>query len=209
MPTETTAGPVETERSRAALALVAPLLLAVVATAQLAVAQSTRLSPWKGGGFGMFSTVDAPDARFIRIYLIDRGERIPVLVPPQAEDVWVRARILPTQERLERIAAIVAGGTWIPYEFSRAQARYERLSEDPAAGGHHGSPGDDAPPAGTAITFEELALYRMVGEEEAAPPAEDVLRFEEVRLELWSYTFHSSPPRLNAERIDVVQIVPE
>jgi hypothetical protein len=30
------------------------VLLAVVATAQLALTQVALLSPWKGGGFGMF-----------------------------------------------------------------------------------------------------------------------------------------------------------
>ncbi|ODA29169.1 hypothetical protein [Planctopirus hydrillae] len=51
------------------LSLVIPGLLLLVAFTQLALVKQTRLSPWKGGGFGMFSTLDAPDARVIRLAL--------------------------------------------------------------------------------------------------------------------------------------------
>lgn len=51
------------------LSLVIPGLLLLVAVTQIALVHQTRLSPWKGGGFGMFSTLDAPDARVIRLAL--------------------------------------------------------------------------------------------------------------------------------------------
>lgn len=43
----------------------APGLLLAIAMAQVVLARSRDLSPWKGGGFGMFSTVDRPQTRRI------------------------------------------------------------------------------------------------------------------------------------------------
>lgn len=54
----------------------APALLTVVALAQIGIAASTDLTPWKGGGFGMFSTLDGTGSRQLRITLIGpEGER--------------------------------------------------------------------------------------------------------------------------------------
>jgi hypothetical protein len=47
-----------------------PAVLLVVALIQIHLAHRHYLSPWKGGGFGMFSTIDAPDRRFIRVTLV-------------------------------------------------------------------------------------------------------------------------------------------
>lgn len=48
-------------------AFIAPGLLIVVALFQLYRAHTVDLRPWKGGGFGMFSSVDD---RFLRFYLV-------------------------------------------------------------------------------------------------------------------------------------------
>lgn len=203
-PDQAVASPRSGWRLRAA-SLVAPVLLVLVASVQFVVAQSGELSPWKGGGFGMFSTVDSPDARFLRIYLVDDGERIPVLLPARAEGEWLRGRTFPTDDRLRRIAQIVAGGTWIPYEFSRVEDRYELLADEPA-NGHHGGAAAPSPPPATHGSLEDLGLYRMVTEDEVEPAAEDVVSFEAVRVELWRYGFAPSPPALEATRATVISL---
>jgi hypothetical protein len=53
-------------RNRAQLLPV--LLLLCVALHQLRLVYTTDLSPWSGGGFGMFSTTDAPSDRHLYIY---------------------------------------------------------------------------------------------------------------------------------------------
>jgi hypothetical protein len=45
----------------------ASLLLIIVALSQLWLAWQASLTPWKGGGFGMFSVIDAPSMRVIRV----------------------------------------------------------------------------------------------------------------------------------------------
>ena len=47
--------------------LVAPALLVAVGLNQLVLAHSEDLTSWKGGGFGMFATVDRLDERFITL----------------------------------------------------------------------------------------------------------------------------------------------
>ena len=183
--------------------MVAPALLAIVATGQLVLARTGDLSPWKGGGFGMFSTVESPDSRFVRVFLVDDEREIPVEIPPQAEDEWMRARTFPTDARLERIARVVAAGQWIPYEFTRAEDRYEGLAAEQLGHEHGGTGGAVMPFIGGGV-FEDLGLYRMVTEDEVAPDPADVLSFDHVRLELWQYELDSSGPELRAERISVV-----
>lgn len=199
------AAPAGGQAPRRVAALIAPAVLVVVATGQLVLARTGDLSPWKGGGFGMFSTVESPGSRFVRIFLVDGDREIPVPVPPQAEDEWMRARTFPTDDRLERIVHIVAAGQWIPYEFTRAEDRYERFAAEQLGQDDGGVAAGDAitPFIGGAV-FEDLGLYRMVTEDEVAPDPGDVLSFDHVRLELWQYELDSSGPELRSKRVSVV-----
>ncbi len=47
------------------LAFVAPVILTVVALGHQVLTATHDLNPWKGGGFGMFATVDSPGTRTI------------------------------------------------------------------------------------------------------------------------------------------------
>ena len=51
----------------------AAIILCGVAILQLVLAGYYGLSPWKGGGFGMFSTVDAPPMRLITVEGLDQN----------------------------------------------------------------------------------------------------------------------------------------
>ncbi len=54
-----------------------PLVLIVVAVVQILLATQGGLSPWKGGGFGMFSSSDGPDSRVVEVTGITRdGESV-------------------------------------------------------------------------------------------------------------------------------------
>ena len=64
---------------RLAIAFPTVLLLSV-ASAQMVLARSGTLSPWKGGGFGMFASVDGSPFRWARIYVSarDRSEELAI-----------------------------------------------------------------------------------------------------------------------------------
>ena len=98
--------PVPTEASdrgtwRAALP--AALLLAVAA-AQVTLATTASLSPWKGGGFGMFSTTDDGGRRWVRVYVTAPERSEEIAISPSLEDAAERAAVLPSDTALARLA---------------------------------------------------------------------------------------------------------
>jgi hypothetical protein len=84
-------------------------LLASIAVAQMALSTSTTLSAWKGGGFGMFSTVDAPAFRAVRVTVEAPGRSEIIELPPSLHDLGARAAAWPTTARLVRLARAIGG----------------------------------------------------------------------------------------------------
>jgi hypothetical protein len=83
---------------------VAPALLVLLALAQLGGWRCAALSPWKGGGFGMFATNDHGAFRIVRVLeLSDAGER-PVALPSELDRLRRHARELPREANLRRLA---------------------------------------------------------------------------------------------------------
>ena len=82
-------------------------LLVAVAGAQVTLATTAGLSPWKGGGFGMFSTTDDGGRRYVRVFVdaVDRSEEI--AISPSLEDAARRAELLPRNAQLSRLAQLV------------------------------------------------------------------------------------------------------
>ena len=83
-------------------------LLTVVAANQFWLARTQFLSPWSGGGFGMFSSTDAPDNRHLHVFVQNEGIRREVMIPRDLKDKVLRATTLPTTERLGTLAAKLA-----------------------------------------------------------------------------------------------------
>jgi hypothetical protein len=83
-------------------------LLAIVAVAQIALSRHADLTPWKGGGFGMFSTLDHGAFRGVSV-IVDGPERSETLeIPPSLEVLAARAANAPDQWLLRRLADGVA-----------------------------------------------------------------------------------------------------
>ena len=79
-------------------------LLVVVAAAQVTLARTARLSPWKGGGFGMFSTTDDAGRRYVRMFVSAAERSEELAMAPSLEDAARRAVVLPTDAVLSRLA---------------------------------------------------------------------------------------------------------
>ena len=84
------------------------VLLVLVAGAQMTLAHTSALSPWKGGGFGMFSTLDARPFRYVRVYVTAPERSEELAVPGSLEDAAAAVAVLPTAAQLERFARAVA-----------------------------------------------------------------------------------------------------
>ncbi len=86
------------------------LLVVVAATQMYLSASQNLLTPSKGGGFGMFATVDKLKTRLLRVFVIDSaGRSRPVRLDSRVWKQTLRhVRALPTQQQLRRIARHVA-----------------------------------------------------------------------------------------------------
>jgi hypothetical protein len=80
------------------------LILTVVAISQIALARTVALTPWKGGGFGMFSTLDHGAFRGVDVVVeaADRSEA--QVIPPSLEEIAARAATCPSEWLLRRLA---------------------------------------------------------------------------------------------------------
>ena len=79
-------------------------LLLAVAALQLTLARTAGLSPWKGGGFGMFSTTDDAGRRHVRVFVSASERSEELAIPPSLQDLASRAAVLPTNAALSRLA---------------------------------------------------------------------------------------------------------
>jgi hypothetical protein len=93
---------------REALARLPVALLAVVAAAQIGLAATAALTPWCGGGFGMFSTLDSRSARVVRAVALGDGWAAELAIPPALADSERRAAALPSDARLTALARALA-----------------------------------------------------------------------------------------------------
>lgn len=62
------------------------------------------MSPWLGGGFGMFSTLDGWSQRHLRGYVVRGGVRREVELPRELRGQVNHALALPDEPRLRRLA---------------------------------------------------------------------------------------------------------
>jgi len=84
--------------------LLPPLLLTVVALVQIVLARTADLTAWKGGGFGMFSTLDHGAYRGVDI-VIDAPDRSESLeIPPSLEIAAARAAAFPVDWLMRDLA---------------------------------------------------------------------------------------------------------
>ncbi len=101
-------------RTRLPLHVWPAAVLCLVATVQIALAQIGDLSPWLGGGFGMFATIDSRSERHLTAVIETPGLRRPVRIPEELEDLALRTRVFPTEARLRHF-----GDRLLAYEEER------------------------------------------------------------------------------------------
>lgn len=89
------------------LGVIPATLLLIVAGFQIFLARTECLTPWKGGGFGMFSTTDGNMFRTVRVFVSapDRSEEL--LLNGDLEDLAVRAQMFPSNHQLRKLAEAI------------------------------------------------------------------------------------------------------
>jgi hypothetical protein len=164
--------------------LAVPALLIVVACAQIYFAKTHDLTPWKGGGFGMFSTVDDPKARWVRFYAITNGREIPTGAPDQFDRPIARLRAMPSQQALQQLADDYARMRFVDDSFDENIKAERRQNADPIAAAHGQPPvASSAPVAGAGPSL------RVWEPDEREPKPSELAAIQSVRLELWRWRF--------------------
>ncbi|MCE9527957.1 MAG: hypothetical protein K8R36_18100 [Planctomycetales bacterium] len=112
---------------------VAPVCLCAVAALHVYRVSACRQTPWKGGGFGMFSTTESEDSRFLRCRKTPVGcmsasemhAGAPVAIPKHLSREELRVRVAPSPERLSRLAGLLAESEQAPVVVELWQSRFD------------------------------------------------------------------------------------
>jgi hypothetical protein len=141
----------------------------------------------------MFSTVDSPSARLLRLTLVTADGEARVDVPAQLTQLAMEARTAPTSARLHGIATTLARGRWVPQELTTTVQRYMQLAQN---GNAHQRPPDDS----LRFLMIRLGLLRMLSDHERAPaPPVHILS---ARVELWREEFDAHTRTIVVRCID-------
>lgn len=86
------------------------LLLLIVAGNQVRLVSPAVLSPWWGGGFGLFATTDAWATRHLHIFAIRSGVRRELVIPLSLRKKVERVLTLPSDAQLQALVHQLAEG---------------------------------------------------------------------------------------------------
>jgi hypothetical protein len=75
-------------------------------------ARFAALTPWKGGGFGMFSTTDAGSTRAVRVFLEADGRHIRARIPARFSSLMLTIKAAPAGSQLGRLADSLVALEW-------------------------------------------------------------------------------------------------
>ena len=108
---------------------VAPVCLCAVAALHVYRVSACCQTPWKGGGFGMFSTVKSEESRFLRCWRMDAegksGALHSIAIPRFLAKEELRVRGAPSPERLARLAGLLAESEQSPVVIEVWQFRFD------------------------------------------------------------------------------------
>lgn len=80
------------------------IVLSLIACNQIRLAYTLQVSPWKGGGFGMFASTDGGINRHIRAFVTSKERYEEVRFPRALSDQYLRAKTLPSDKMLLRLS---------------------------------------------------------------------------------------------------------
>jgi hypothetical protein len=99
--------------------MLVPLVLSGVALHQVYLATASDLTPWKGGGFGMFSSPDRSGYRAVRGSFEGELGEVPIdmyslMRRAEGDDLktFINARALPDARRMDPLADVVGAAEW-------------------------------------------------------------------------------------------------
>lgn len=172
--------------------LAIPVLAGIVFGRQVYLQIFHDLSVWKGGGMGMFASVDAPRQRFLRIYIDDPlGQRILVdQFNSRQRRLISTTRTEPTNRNFDTLSEDLLSSTWV---LRREMKQVYRINQ-------YGLPLDEPPELRLAVTpaTSQTTSPRQITLGNAWYPAE-------VRIEYWKIDYDVIAKQLSANQLLVFE----
>ena len=174
-----------------------PGLLVVVGLVQFSLSHTVDLSPWKGGGFGMFAAIDSPSMRVLAAEgLSTEGELLYVDVLRSLDpSTRQRIRSLPRESDLPRLAEQLLGQEVVPVGFQQQVAHARLSQQNPQAASIPQIPPSSFSWAGT----DAIPVYRLKRSSDPVLGDRPPQTLKAVRLQWWRLRFNP----------ETVQLVPE
>lgn len=170
-------------------------LCCVVAARQFWAATERSLSPWKGGGFGMFATTDNPSARVVHCAGVTaEGEEVVVRfgsLPPGARlspGVLRRLQTYPTQQDLDELVRTLAQLEYVHADTSSVYLHNSLLAQNPVLGERVPAP-----------RLWPVRVVTAKDERRAGHRSAQVVRLARVEASAWRVRFAVSDHSLRVE----------
>ena len=189
-------------------AYIAPAVLCSVALVCLFRVVAYDQSPWKGGGFGMFSTLETPQARYLKVFLVAGPNEIPVEIPETLKKDVARMQTVPSESQLESIGNRLAMLDWKD-ELSWWQNVSDQWNDN-----HHDQvdgPFDaqhlkkliSSSSSSTSVVLPRGSKRKLksVGASAVMNEADRCVRYDSVRVELWRSSFDSSSNSMSVRKV--------
>ncbi len=152
-----------------------PGILIVIVVLQNILTQTTPLTRWKGGGFGMFSTIDSTGARYLKCYLLTSEGDVPVRTPGRFAQEIRDIRLWPTSQGLMDLAEELTNLEWLLIEKKPPSAAVTVMEVNPLI--KFSTEPQDHP--------YSVSLVRHKFDHEKVLPTKTILRVTGIRIELW------------------------
>ncbi|NEO91587.1 MAG: hypothetical protein F6K56_15635 [Moorea sp. SIO3G5] len=191
-----------------------PSLLATVALVQQYASHQLSLTPWKGGGFGMFSTVDSPAARFLRIYIVTDEGKTQVKLPKWLGKLATEVRTIPTKNRLLRLTRELAQSQWISYASPSSEPptlneATVNATEGDTSSDYVSNLDSEAPDLIDRQSQVQLQIQRLtqllppevLKKGKSLPSKAEFVAVKEVQVEVWQYMFDPESSQVKAHKL--------
>jgi hypothetical protein len=89
-------------------------VMLAVSLIQFVLIRKVHISPWKGGGFGMFSTINTPISHIVRVYNYSpSGEKQRIFIPEKLKPMETKIRHLAIEYYISNFKEAIKNEEWI------------------------------------------------------------------------------------------------
>jgi hypothetical protein len=89
-------------------------VMLIVSAVQFILIRKVHISPWKAGGFGMFSTLNTPISHIIRVYNYSPdGQKQPIIIPEKLKPMETKIRHIAIDYYINSFKSAIQQEKWV------------------------------------------------------------------------------------------------